>query len=461
MKIQNKTYDEERTILIGMIVDKKVLDRLESKWSEVRFRSPWAIWVATWCMQYHNKYKKAPGSHIQSMYETWASEKQNHDKKEIVGQFLDSLSKQYKKLRMESNSDYVIDLAGNYFNKIKLEKLAEDITNEVIAGNIDKAVAKTTNYRKLEMGVGSWIDVFGDEERIKAAFDERHDSLITYTEGLGDFFGDRLERDGFIVFVAPEKRGKSFMLLELAFKGILQRRKVAFFECGDLSEHQIMRRFMARVSKHPIKPCKVRYPVSIKLRPKLPPLIRFKYKTFTKKLSWQVARKHCKLLTDGKSLKDFLRLSCHPNDTLSVEGIRNTLDEWAKDNWVPDIVVIDYADILNMTYHGLEGRDRINHCWKQLRRLSQELHCLLLTATQSNADAYDAKIMGQNNFSEDKRKNAHVTGMVGINQTAKEKEAGYLRLNWIDLREGFYSPRRCCYVATCLELANMAVRSKF
>jgi len=48
-----------------------------------------------------------------------------------------------------------------------------------------------------------------------------------------------------------------------------------------------------------------------------------------------------------------------------------------------------------------------------------------------------------------------------LNQTPKEKEKGYMRLNWVVLREGWYSERRCCYVATCFELANMSVRSVF
>jgi hypothetical protein len=85
----------------------------------------------------------------------------------------------------------------------------------------------------------------------------------------------------------------------------------------------------------------------------------------------------------------------------------------------------------------------------------------VVTATQTAARGYDAITQSQKHFSEDKRKLAHVTGMVGLNQTVKEKEKGIMRLNWIELREGWYSERQCCYVATCFELANMAVKSCF
>ena len=461
MKIQRRKYDEERTVLIGMIVDKVVLGRIVPKYDKGMFRSPWANRVSFWCITYFNKYQKAPGPHIQSIYETWASNTHNKDTVEIVGQFLGSLSRQYTRLRRDSNSEYVIDTAAQYFNKVKLERLSEAIDADVNQGEIDKAIHRTVDYHKLEMGVGAGIDVFADKENIKAAFEDEHDAIITYSDGLGKFFGDRLERDGFISIMGPDKKGKSFWLLDMAFRAILQKRRVAFFECGDLSQHQIMRRFMMRVSRSPLYPCVVKYPMDIRSRPKAPPLLRFRRKQFKQKLTWKKAYKACKSLTEGRGLKSKLRLSCHFNDTLTVDGIRGILDEWERNDWIPDVVVIDYADLLDMSYLGLEGRDRIDKTWKQLRRISQERHCLVITATQTDTAAYDAKTVSRKHFSEDKRKNAHVTGMIGLNQTPKEKERGYMRLNWVVLREGWYSELRCCYVATCFELANMAVRSVF
>jgi hypothetical protein len=465
LKIKHQNYDEERAVLIGMIVDKVVLSRVTAKWSDSMFRSPWANRISRWCAKYYKRYQKAPGPHIQSIFETWATDSRNKDTVEIIGKFLDSLSNQYKRLRRESNSNYVVDTAARYFNKVKLEKLSQAIESDISQGEVDKAERRAIDYHKIEMGVGASIDVFDDKDNIQAAFEEKHDSIISYPDGLGKFFGDRLERDGLIAFMGPDKRGKSFWLLDAAFRAVIQKRRVAFFECGDLSQNQIMRRFMVRVARHPIKPERVKYPKSIKIRPrpKQEPLVHIpvQRRRYKNALTWRKAYKACKALTDGRGLKSKLRLSCHFNDTLTMDGIRNALDEWERDDWIPDIIAIDYADILNMDHEGLEGRDRIDHVWKQLRRLSQEKHCLVLTATQSDSKAYDAYRIGRKHFSDDKRKNAHVTGMVGLNQTPKEKEKGYMRLNWVVLREGWYSERRCCYVATCFELANMAVRSVF
>jgi hypothetical protein len=465
MKIQRKSYDEERAILIGMIVDKTVLGRIYSKWQGPMFRSGHANKIGQWCIDYYKKYQKAPGRHIQSIFESWTTITQNKDATETVSQFLDTLSRQYRRLRCESNSQYIIDTATKYFNRVKLEHLTETITGDLFQDKVDKAIQRMSNYRQLEMGVGEGINVLEDVDAIRRAFDEIHEPLITFPDGLGKFFGDRLERDGLIAFQGVEKRGKSFWLQEIGFRGIIQRRRVAFFECGDLSEHQIMRRFMCRVARHPMKAGKYKYPKSIRLKKRenqAPlPLVFYDRRIAKEGLSWRQSYKACKKLTDGRHLKSMWRLSCHFNDTLSVNGIQNILDEWARDEWIPDIIIIDYADILNMDHPGLEGRDRIDHTWKQLRRLSQERHCLVVTATQAAARAYKAQTQGQSHFSEDKRKLAHVTGMVGLNQTVQEKEKGIMRLNWIELREGFYSERQCCYVASCFELANMSVCSVF
>lgn len=465
MKIHRRTLNQERSILIGMVVDKAVLARVAGRWKPPMFRSPYANKVGDWCVDYFRRYEKAPGPHLQNIYESWAATAQNQDLANTISKFLDGLSQQYQHLRKQSNSSYLIDKAGEYFNKVSLQKLTDNIEGDLEVGDTERALGRVTQYRKVDMGVGESVDVLADQQAIRTAFEQKREPLITFPDGLGKFFGDFLERDGLIAFQGPEKRGKSFWLQEIAFAAVLARLKVAFFECGDLSQHQIMRRFMVRVSNTPLRAGRVRYPKGIRLRQQEngPPiaLVRQSYRRYRKALTWKKAYKSCQRLTQRRRLKSVWRLSCHYNDTLSIEGIRRILDEWGYDDWTPDVVIIDYADILNMDYSGLEGRDRYDHTWKQLRRLSQERHCLVVTATQAAARAYKAQTQGQEHFSEDKRKNAHVTGMVGLNQTAEEKERGVMRLNWIDLREGFFSQRRCCYVTTCPELANMAVQSIF
>ncbi len=179
-------------------------------------------------------------------------------------------------------------------------------------------------------------------------------------------------------------------------------------------------------------------------------------------LDWRTAvRAAERVMRRTKSKKSFLRLSCHPNSTLSITGMRAILATWEREDWSPDVIVIDYADILAPPVGETDIREKINTNWKQMRAMSQSLHCLVVTASQTDARSYDATTIGRSHFSEDKRKLAHVTGMLGINTTPEEKIDGVQRLNWVVLREGEYSEGQCVHVAGCLAIANPAIRSTF
>ena len=72
MRIDKKNNDQERRILIGMIVDPIVLGRISSKYQSQMFKSKWANIIAKWCLSYYQKYEKAPMKNIQGLFEEWS-----------------------------------------------------------------------------------------------------------------------------------------------------------------------------------------------------------------------------------------------------------------------------------------------------------------------------------------------------------------------------------------------------
>jgi intein/homing endonuclease len=258
----------------------------------------------------------------------------------------------------------------------------------------------------------------------------------------------------------------SWELMDVVYHAVLQRKKVAYFEVGDMSQDQVMRRLAVRLARRPIKPQTVLWPRSMELEKdedtgRMIAHIEQEELKFDTGLSWQDAWKAAQKFKQKKTRTNdvLLKLSCHPNSSINVYGIQNMLSLWERDGWVPDVIVVDYADILAPMNGAAESRDQINATWKALRALSQSMHCLVVTATQSKATSYNVETMTKGEFAEDKRKLAHVTGMIGINSNQQERELGVVRLNWIVRREEMYSDRWCCHVARCLALANPSVRS--
>lgn len=463
MKTKKYKSMEERMILTAMIVDSVVLGRIAAKYIKKMFKSNYANLVAKWCVDFFRKYDDVPMNQIESLYESWADETNDKDNIKLVGKFLSTLSEDYEALSEESNSDYILDMAGVYFNRVKLDRLREHIEGDIDRGRTTEALNRVLSFDQIEMGVGEGINILQDDEAIREAFKEKGESIIQYPGALGKFFQGTLEREAFISFIGPDKVGKSFWLMDMAFRAMLQRKRVAYFDAGDNSQNQVMRRLMVRISHRPFSAKTIEYPIDIEKDGKHAVMVEHEDKYWTKRLSWRVAKKACKKLMKNKikSKDPYFKLACHPNSTLSVSMIQETLNNWAMAGWVPDVIVIDYADILLMNTPGLEGRDLIDSTWKQLRALSQRMHCLVVTATQGDAGAYDAKIITKKNFSGDKRKNAHVTGTIGLNQNAAEKDIGVIRLNWVILRDSPFSEKRCVYVAGCLAIANPAIKSIF
>jgi len=140
MKVTKRNGSKERKILIGMIVDSQVLGRIASKWESNLFKSSWGNLVGQWCVDFYLEYESAPKQEIESLFESWASKTHDEESVELIDKFLSGLSEEYEAQAEASNSNYIIDLASEYFNKVKLRSLSESIKGDLIEGDVQSAL---------------------------------------------------------------------------------------------------------------------------------------------------------------------------------------------------------------------------------------------------------------------------------------------------------------------------------
>jgi hypothetical protein len=469
MRAEKASGSEERRVLTAMVVDPVVLGRISPKWKkgEGMFASRWANIIANWCVNYFHEYGKAPGASIEPLFQSWATDAEK-ETVALVERFLLSLSDEYENLEKESNSDYIADLAATHFNRVALRNLVEAMQGDLDAGKVDRAHRRLVEHSILELGMGQGVDVLQDQEAMREAFEEQQEPLITFPGAQGKFFKGAFCRDSFTAIYAPEKRGKSWELQDIAWRAMQQRRKVAFFSVGDMSQNQMMRRFMIRAARHPRYKGKVWVPKDITWatpneNDETLPHIEFEQRIFEEDLSWQRAKAACDEVTEkAKTKETLLKLATYPANTINMKGIEAKLQEWEREGWVADVVIVDYFDIMaEEPNSGDDERSRTNARWKEGRAMAQRRHCALVTATQTNAASYNVDLLTRSHFSEDKRKLAHVTDLYALNQTRNEKQLGIIRKNWIARREQPYDEGHCVYVATCFKLANPSVKSCF
>lgn len=465
MRIERRKADAERSVLTGMLVARSVLGPIASRWTSDMFGTRWSNLVASWAVAHYRKYKEAPKEKIQDYFTEWSASNKDEETIGLVGDYLAAIDSEYESLRKNASPDYLLDQAEVLFNRVAARNLRDEIDGHLKTNDVTAAVEAINNYRRIEVTASTGINMCDAEEEIKNAFEITNDPLVVYDDALMGLLSPLMCRDSFVSFMGKEKVGKSFWLMDLAYRAYTQGRSVAYFEVGDMSQHQVLKRFASRAMERPVRADRWYYPTSMspsdELEGRRPDVGTRREEV---ELDMTPAEAHAALAKLGsRHGVHNLKLSCHPNSSISVGGIESILETWQRtDGWHPDVVVVDYADILAAPNPGKgDTRDQINASWKAMRALSQRWHCLLVTATQADADSYESDILERGNFSEDKRKYSHVTACIGINQTDRDKEANLYRMNVILAREVEFSPTRVAWTAACLPIGNPCVLSTF
>jgi len=457
MKVTEYHGSDARRVLIATITSTDTLNRIHRLWGGDGFPDRTSNVIAKLCFEYASSYGRAPGADIEPLFRSWASEHQlDPDSLKLGEELLSSLSGEYDRIASEQNPDYLADLAHDVFLQTRLDRLLEEAQALRARGRLQEAVQKVSGFNPSIQGISPGTHLFTDEAEIRELFASRDSELLLrLPEDDGKFFQDTLARDTFLSFAAPEKRGKSYLLQHLAYRALLLHKRVAYFCVGDLSRRQIERRFMARVSRRPWGPRTIHYPLSIS-----PGSVKFDEIRFDDFLDFHEAWPKCQELMTRKvkSRKSHFYLEVHPAMSITVDGIRTSLDRLEREeDFLADIVIIDYADILAPKNPRSDKRDQIDDTWSRLRGLSMARHCLIVTATQTNRASYNVANITMEHLSEDKRKLAHVNGMIAINTSPLEKQFGIVRLGWIVCREEEANPFKQLHCATCLSIADPAV----
>lgn len=451
-----KKYDGTilRKILVGMVTNDVVVSRISTRWSHIGlFDVNWANIIGTWCVDYSRKHNKAPGANLRDLFENWANHTASDEATiSSMETFLVSLSDD----AVEEETNHILDLASNYFNKVRLKTEIEQASIELDRGFLEDAQNRLAGLNKVELGVGSFVSPGIDYTVWQQAFNqEERTSLVRYPGAVGEFFEGSFLRSEFYSFMGPDKTGKTTFLLDFAFRALKNRNRVVFFDTGDSTQDDIMVRLACRVTGCPEYEMECQWPVGWN---------EDKIEIETRTLPQVSPTEGFKKLVRSSRFPGAFRLSPHPNGTLTVKGIDSILSDWERDGWRPDVVVIDYADILAAPHGVNDPLEQIDENWKQMRSLSMSRHCLVVTATQSNAAAYgnEKALLTRKNFSGRKTKLAHVNGMIGINVSDDERQQHTARLNWVVRRKMRNRDRKNhVEVVGCFDVENPILQSRW
>lgn len=484
IKSRTVTTTEEKRIAIGLITSTDFINRLGDNIELAYFKNTYIERIADWCLSFYDEHGKAPGLHIQDIFN---SEKIGlpTEEAELTEKLLIDLNSKYDPEQV--NVDYLLSTSRGYFQERELEILVGNISVLKEQGNLDEAEKQIDRYKKVSFEIDQEVYINpGDaatRERIYKKKETEEEEFFKLPGDMGRFIGN-MKKEDFIAIFAASKKGKSFMLNYFLNQAIMSNKKVTFFSVEMTDTESLLRldkSFVPTVNTHlpsgeydcPVFDCTHNQTGSCSDRlsdvilkdeqGNIDPDVVNRHVVCTKcrvhekdrfdPCVWRIKvfRDSNNIRTMQRSMKKFLKLLDRNCRIVVRDKYSLTLPQMYKDaerlaytdNFVSEITIVDYMDILQINSQEKDWKLEDDK-WKQITKFGGETHQLMISATQGNAGAVNAEVLDETHLAGWTGKIQHVNGLISINQTSQEKREGIWRLGVTGLRgDEFYKDETC------------------
>lgn len=348
--------------------------------------------------KYYSQFKEAPTK------ETLVNEvRKLVESKRVSSSEIPYISKVLSQLFSKfENKDYRRSEAVRFLKKAICKEALRRSIDEVDNENYDriyKAITETKNFGQ--------DDSTDEIVYAKATRDYTKEKKIpTGIEKLDDNLNGGIGIKELTVILGLPKAGKSISLLNLAASAILTACKVAFITL-EFSARKTLRRFDARFSGIPYRDV-----------PSSQDLLKERLKAVREEYQGSLI------------LKEF------PPRTMTASMLEAQLDLLEqRHNFVPDVVIVDYADIMKAEVPNKVRRFEYADIYENLRKIAVERNCAVATASQSNRLGFGKKVLTMQEFSEDFSKAFTADVILSICASKAETERNLMRYYIAGTRE--------------------------
>ena len=203
-------------------------------------------------------------------------------------------------------------------------------------------------------------------------------------------------RGQLLLFMAKYGAGKSWFMIHTMREGVKQNKKVLYISL-EMAENEVNLRLLQSLYAYRTK--------SISYKPKI------NVKNGTYQLlgpTDQAPRpnlhdsgeyeKVAELLLRDAAMEGRLLVKQFPTKGLSINLLNSYLDNLANnDNFVPDMIILDYADLMKPTKYKKETYEEQAQIYEELRGIAIERDVMMVTASQTNRGAGKGE-KGENDY---------------------------------------------------------------
>lgn len=131
-----------------------------------------------------------------------------------------------------------------------------------------------------------------------------------------------------------------------------------------------------------------------------------------------------------------LIIKSYPMRTASVQTIKNHLSQLKVQGIIPNLIIIDYGDLLKSSTEDKERRHNLESIWIEMKSLAQQMNVPIFTVTQTNRGAYNSDIVTPDQVSEDYSKIMHSDVIFTIARNMEQKQSGIGKIYIAKNRQG-------------------------
>jgi replicative DNA helicase len=275
---------------------------------------------------------------------------------------------------------------------------------QVLKGAMIKSVKliKTSSFDEIQSVIEKALKLGTDNnfghDFIKD-FEERYtitarDPVSTGFERIDDISKGGLGKSELGVVIAPTGAGKSMVLVHLGAEALKAGKTVVHYTM-ELADVVVGNRYDSCISRVP-----------------LADLFSNKRKVFE----------------EIQDVEGQLIIKEYPTKSASTETIKNHIERLKKKGIEPDMIIVDYADLLRPVKATKEKRHDLENTYEELRAIAQIYKCPLWTASQTNRSGLNAEIITMEAISEAFNKCFVADFIFSLSRTVQDKQANKGRI---------------------------------
>jgi hypothetical protein len=450
--------------------------------------------IFRWLMRYYKNYEKAPKATINEIF-NYYKKSMGKERSAIVEEYLDRLADEYVNFQDSGiNPEFINrEVMPRFIRRQEAEAMVESIRKKLDADRPDEVEQLIAEYTPItdeeeDPDIGTMKP--GSARQVRKYYGEEKDkgALFKLPGPVGDFMGP-IYRGKLVAITGVEKSGKTHFLQEIGYHAVLYHKLKVLDICLEMPNEDKAERFWQRLGKYsvdedhagrivvPVFDCENNQQGTCEIRKKLPNRKALfdspddvaiyeeqKHWRICTRCRGEVQRKNAKRtkkfvpaiwyrstlvrpITENRMIRTInkfapygignYRVKCFPRFSVTFDEVYHYIKTYIRQkNFRPDVILIDYPDIMRPIDGDLMDRFNIDYNWKRCSGMGQELDCAVIVPDQAIKAAREKNRLSVMSTSESKTKDAHLDMRLALNKTALEAALGLQRLGMLFRRKG-------------------------